>query len=92
LRQQLEAAVKELQADPLNIYWQGQLASSIDELQKFERRKAEGQRLRSRIKWKQVGDQCSKEFFQANKERSTASHITELTDKHGQVHTSQVAL
>jgi hypothetical protein len=74
------------------VHYQGQLALCTDELQRFDSRKAEGQRLRSKIKWKKVGDKCSKEFFQANRERSTASHITELADKHGQIHTSQDTL
>jgi hypothetical protein len=88
----LEEAVEEIQLAPLSTYWQGQLALYIDKLQRFEKRKAEGQRLRSKIKWKKVKDQCSKEFFQANRKRSTASHITELKDKQGQVHISQAVL
>jgi hypothetical protein len=88
----LETALEELQKDPRSELWQEHLAMNTEELQRFEKGKAEGQRLRSRIKWKQKGDQCSKEFFQATRERSTASHITELADKHGQVHTSQSAL
>jgi hypothetical protein len=39
-----------------------------------------------------VGDKCSKEFFQAMREKSTASHITELADEFGQLHSSQAAL
>jgi hypothetical protein len=39
--------------------------------------------------YKCVGDQCTKEFFQATRERSTASHITELEDANGQTQTSQ---
>ena len=68
------------------------LASATELLQKFEKKKVEGQRLRSRLKWKAVGDQCSKEFFQAHRVRSNASHITELKDAHNQTHTSQVAM
>jgi exonuclease III len=92
LRKQVEAALTELQSDPLSAWWQSQLTSCMDELNKFEKRKVEGQQLRSRVKWKSVGDKYSKEFFQANREKSTASHITELVDKQGQVQTSQVAL
>jgi hypothetical protein len=92
LRKLVAEAVLELQKDPLNVLWQGRLATSTEELQKYEKDKAEDQRLRSRIKWKEVGDFCSKEFFQATRECSSASHITELADNLGQVHTSQAVL
>jgi hypothetical protein len=92
LRRRLQESVTNLQANPENDHWQEMAASCTDGLQKFEKRKVEGQLLRSRIKWKQVGDQCSKEFFQATREKSSTSHITELTNNHGVAHTSQVAL
>jgi exonuclease III len=92
LRARMEEAVTNIQVDPANNQWQAQLAECADALQNFENRKLEGQLLRSRIKWKAVGDKCSKEFFQATREKSTASHIVELTDKFGQEHTSQAAL
>lgn len=44
------------------------------------------------MKWKQVGDQCSKEFFRAYKQRSSASHNTELEDQNGQIYTDQPEL
>jgi hypothetical protein len=77
------------QQDPTNAQWQAETTQSADYLQAFEKKKVEGQLLRSRIKWKDVGDKCSWEFFQATRERSTASHITELADNTGQLHTSQ---
>jgi hypothetical protein len=39
--------------------------------------------IRSRVKWNQVGDACTKEFFQANKERTGASHVSALEDAQG---------
>jgi hypothetical protein len=54
-----------LQVEPASGQWQEQVATCMDELRKFEKKKIEGQLLQSRIKWKQVGDQCLKEFFQA---------------------------
>ena len=68
------------------------MAIAADQLKNFEKRKVEGQRLRSRLKWKEVGDQCSREFFQSHRARSNASHITKLKDKHGQTHTSQTSM
>ena len=92
LRVQVENAVAILQADPSSQSWQAEMALATDRLKNFEKRRVEGQRLRSRLKWKEVGDQCSREFFQSHKARSNASHITELKDEHGQSHTSQVAM
>ena len=54
-----------------------------------ERQKSEGQRLQSRLKWKSKGDQCLQEYFHAHLERSIASHITELVDEDGTIHTQQ---
>jgi hypothetical protein len=56
LRRQLEEATINLQADPSNEHWQSMLAGSMDQLQKFEKYKMEGQLVRCRIKWKQVSD------------------------------------
>ena len=61
-------------------------------MKKFEKQKVAGQQLRSRLKWKAVGDQCSREFFQLHRAKSNASHITELKDVQGQAHTSQTAM
>ena len=92
LRQQLERTTLHLQADPGNGQAQGELSDVAGQLMNFEKKKSAGQRLRSRLKWKTKGDQCSHEFFQANKERSTASHITELMDADGTVHNQQQEL
>ena len=92
LRSKVEGAAIALQVDPNRHSWQHELASATEQLQKFEKKKVEGQRLRSRLKWKAVGDQCSKEFFQAHRVRSNASHITVLKDAHDQAHTSQTAM
>lgn len=36
----------------------------------IETRKAKGAGIRSRIKWQQVGDRCSKEFFQSMRQKT----------------------
>jgi hypothetical protein len=63
LRQRLDEAIVNLQGDPTNEHWQGVLAACIDNFQRIERQKVEGQLLRSRVKWKTVKDQYSKEFI-----------------------------
>jgi hypothetical protein len=92
LRKSLEEATTNLQADPENGQWQAEVARCIDGLQKLEKWKVKGELLRNRVKWKSVGDQCSKELFQATREKSIASHITGLADRFGMVHTSQAAM
>jgi hypothetical protein len=92
LRKSLEEATTNLQADLENGQWQTEVARCADGFQKFEKWKVEGELLRNRVKWKSVGDQCSKEFFQATREKSTASYITGLVDRFGLVHTSQAVM
>ena len=92
LRRKVESTAAALQLDLSRHSWQHKLASASEHFQKFEKRKVEGQRLTSRFKWKEVEDQCSREFFQAHRVRSNASHITKLKDVHGQSHTSQAAM
>ena len=95
LRRQVENVAASLQVDPSSQSWQAEMATAADRLKTFEKRKIEGLRLRSRLKWKEVGDQCSKEFFQffqSHRARSNASHITELKDEHGQTHISQAVM
>ena len=91
-RTKLDQAVTILQAAPGDPLAQAALLEAFDYLSQVEARKLEGQRLRSRLKWKQKGDQCTKEFFKAHKARSSASHITALEDISGQVHTNQSAI
>lgn len=81
-----------LQSDPDNLVVQDKFEIAKSRLQQFELRKNEGQRLRNRLNWIQNGDSCSKEFFQAHRQRSTANHITELMDQQGQLHSSKEAL
>ena len=92
LRRQVESAAAVLQTDPSSHGWQHELASALVQLKKFEKLKVDGQCFRSRLKWKTVGDQCSKEFFQSHRARSNALHITELQDLHGQSHMSQATM
>lgn len=89
LRQLSEDIVTRLQNGHNNIVLQEELKRIEDKLQFFEKKKVSGQKIRSRIKWAQVGDKYSKEFFQAHMQRSSAAHITELVDANMQTHTNQ---
>jgi hypothetical protein len=92
LREALSTTIGDLYRDPADETTQATLSGLAKKLETFERLKAEGSRLRSRIKWKQVGDTCSRKFFSANRERSTASHITALEDQNGLLHTDQMTM
>lgn len=70
LRSQLDALHIALQSDPHNPELYGQIREVGDLLAAFEKHVIEGQRVRSRVKWKIVGDSCSKEFFRASKAHS----------------------
>lgn len=44
------------------------------------------------MRWKKVGNACSKEFFQAHKDWGVGSCITELEDEEGILQSNQVSL
>jgi hypothetical protein len=89
LRHRLTAALAALQSDPSNSALQGQVCEIVDRLQGFKRRKVDGQRIRSRIKWMKVGDSGSKDFYRAHKHHAGASRITALDDADGVSHLAQ---
>ena len=52
-------------------------------LEKFESDKVNGQQIRSRVRWRNIGNSYKKEFFQALKSRHSKALITELAAPHG---------
>lgn len=57
-----------------------------EKLKSFETTKLEGQKVRSRAKWRLIGDRLSSEFFKAVRETPATALITELKDAQGHVH------
>ena len=88
----MESVQAALQSDTLNPALQDQLGTIGDRLSHWKKLKAEGQRVRSRVKWKRVGDLGSKEFLRASKAHSGASNLTKLEDEEGNPHTDQAGL
>lgn len=82
-RCELAGILDSLQADPANSSIQSALSKCAADLQQIESVKASGREFRSRLKWRQVGDSASKEFFRVTREVSGASHITELENSAG---------
>jgi hypothetical protein len=82
-RHSFEAASLQLNLSPGDPQLQQQHGLMCQTLQNIESRKVEGQRLRSRIRWKFKGDMISTEFFKVVREKSTATAITGITDPSG---------
>ena len=92
LRQVVADATAELHNEPEDELLQERLGEAGEKLKLVEQRQAEGQRIRSRVKWKRVGDACTAEFFRASKAHSGASNITSLEDEDGSLHSDQQGL
>ena len=56
-------------------------------MEEIETRKARGATIRARVKWQQVGDKCSAEFFKSVRQKNSQSIISELRDEHGRCFT-----
>lgn len=72
-----------LQANPSSPPDQQRLSECAEALEKLEVHKLRGQQICSRIRWMQVGDSGSKEFYKTTRKRTGASHIIELEDARG---------
>jgi len=57
----------------------------VDEI---EMRKAKRAAIRSRVKWQQVGDRCSAEFFKSVRQKNAQSIISELKNNQGKIFTT----
>ena len=88
-RDSFAAAQATLQVDPQNAAAQLTLAQRNAQLLSFEAKKAEGCRLRARLKWKAKGDTMSREFFQAVRGKSPKTPIAELMSPIGEPITQQ---
>lgn len=84
-RQNLAQAMERLQANPLDKARQSDFNDCAEATRSFVEQKLQGQRVRSRVKWIQHGDSCSKEFFAAHKGRQGMSTISELENDHGEI-------
>jgi hypothetical protein len=92
LRQLLTEVISNFHSNLANIGFQEALSDNVDKLQEVEKQKTAGQRLRSLLKWRQVGDKPSKEFYKVTRAHSKASHLTKLEDVVGGVCTYQIGM
>jgi len=92
LRAQLSDAVEALQADPGNTEIQSRLSNLGEQVGEVEKHLVEGLKVRNGIRWKHVGDACTRDFFQAHKDRGDGAKITELEDSAGRIFSDQADL
>ena len=85
----LEVAMANLHKDVNSFEKQGEVNRLKNTIDSIETRKVIGAAIRSRVKWQQVGDRCSKEFFKSVRQKNTHMVITELKDKHGKSFTKK---
>lgn len=83
----LKVATANLHGDINNFEKQGRVNRLREVMDNIEARIANGTALRSRVKWLQVGNRCSKEFFQAVRPRNFQAAISELKDGRGRCFT-----
>ena len=82
-RAKLEVSIAALHEDVYNVDKQGEVSRLNNILEEIETRKARGATIRARVKWQQVGDKCSTEFFKSVRQKNSQTVLSELRDKHG---------
>ena len=85
----LEIATANLHEDINNFEKQGEVNKLREVMRSVETRKINGTALRSRVKWLQVGDRYSKEFFHAVRPRNSQGTISKLKDRRGRCFTKR---
>jgi hypothetical protein len=88
LRTHMAQAQAALQAMPDNVTHQDELADILESLRNFEEWRAEGQCIRSSIRWRATGDRGSRKFFKVVRTRSSQSTLVELEDSNGVLRSS----
>ena len=76
----LEIATANLHDDINNFEKQGEVSRLKKIIGRVESGKANGTAIRARVKWQQVGDKCSKEFFRSVRLKNTQAVISELKE------------
>jgi hypothetical protein len=88
----LEVATANLHEDINNFQKQEEVSRLKEVIVNIETRKARGAALRSRVRWQQVGDKCTKEVFRSVRPKTTQAAITELKDRQGRCYTKRKEL
>lgn len=83
VKRKLKDATKELHLDMYNQETQRLVNCIRSKMRKIEERIAKGAAIISRVKWKSVGDKCSKQFFRVVREKNSNSTILGLRNRRG---------
>lgn len=64
IREELRIATSRLHNNILNEGAHGRVNELRDKMRGIEKRNTKGVAIYSRVKWEQIGDKCSRQFFQ----------------------------
>ena len=81
----LELATASLHEDINNFEKQGEVNRLRVVMGIVESGKAKCDVVRYRVRWQQVGDKCSKEFFRSVRPKNTQAVISEFKDRYGRI-------
>ena len=83
----MACAQEKLQQSPCSFQLQVEVASVKEKLAELEKLRSDGQRLRSRLKWRDRGDACNSDFFQMVREKPRTRTISKLQNSNGDIKT-----
>ena len=72
----METATARLHEDIYDLDKQGEVNKFKRIIEEIETRKARGATIRARVKWKKIGDKCSREFFKSVRPRNVQAIIS----------------
>ena len=85
----LELATATLHEDMYDVDKQGEVNRLKRDLDEIETRKARGAAIQSRVKWQQVGDRCTADFFKSVRQKNAQAIIPEVKDNQGKIFTTR---
>lgn len=84
-KRELDEATNALHMDIYNKEAQGLVNSLKGKVRSIDKRIAKGTAIRFRVNWKQVGDKCSRQFFQVVRKKNSNLVILGLRNIRGEI-------
>ena len=85
----LELATATLHEDMYDVDKQGEVNRLKRDLDEIETRKARGEAIQSRVKWQQVGNRCTADFFKSVRQKNAQAIIPEVKDNQEKIFTTR---
>lgn len=86
IKKELVEATRALHKDVIyNPKIEGLVNRLMDRMRSIDKHKAKGSAIWSRVKWKHVGNNCSRQFFQVVRKNNFKSTILELRNEREEV-------